>query len=52
MSVSASKSGRDFLDISRVDPAALKAILKFAHKLKREPLAHRPMKGKTLALVF
>src|SRR6202046_1388701 len=46
------KRGRDFLDIDRVEPAELKAILALAHRLKKAPLAHRPMEGKTLALIF
>ena len=44
--------GRDFLDLDRVDPAELKGILALAHKLKKQPLAYRPMEGKTLALIF
>jgi len=43
---------RDFLDLDRIDPAELKAILALAHRLKKAPLAYRPMEGKTLALVF
>lgn len=45
-------AGRDFLDLDRVDPSELKAILALAHKLKKAPLAFRPMEGKTLALIF
>jgi len=47
-----SKQGRDFLDLDQVDPSELKAILKLAHKLKKKPLAHRPMEGKVLAMIF
>jgi ornithine carbamoyltransferase len=43
---------RDFLDLDRIEPAEAKAILALAHKLKKAPLAHRPMEGKTLALIF
>lgn len=43
---------RDFLDLDRVDPAELKTILALAHRLKKKPLAFRPMEGKTLALIF
>ena len=46
------KKGRDFLDLDRVEAAELKGILALAHRLKKEPLAHRPLEGKTLALVF
>ena len=46
------KATRDFLDLDRVDPAELKSILTLAHKLKKKPLAFRPMEGKTLALIF
>jgi ornithine carbamoyltransferase len=49
---SVDQTKRDFLDIDQIDTMTLKAILKLAHKLKREPLAYRPMEGKTLALVF
>lgn len=48
----AKASGRDFLDLDQIDPVELKAILKLAHKLKKDPLAFRPMEGKTLALIF
>lgn len=45
-------AGRDFLDLDRIDPAEVKAILALAHKMKKAPLAHRPMEGKTLGLIF
>jgi ornithine carbamoyltransferase len=48
----AKDAGRDFLDLDRVDPSELKSILALAHKLKKAPLAFRPMEGKTLALIF
>ncbi len=48
----AAKTGRDFLDLDRVDPSDLKAIMKLAHKLKASLLAFSPMEGKTLALIF
>lgn len=51
-SSSSSKKGRDFLDIDRVSAADLKSILALAHRLKKTPLAFRPMEGKTLALIF
>jgi ornithine carbamoyltransferase len=44
--------GRDFLGLERVDRADLTSILALAHKLKKKPLAYRPMDGKTLALIF
>jgi ornithine carbamoyltransferase len=50
--VAARKPGRDFLDLDRIDAAALKGLLAFTHKLKKKPLAFRPMEGKTLALIF
>ncbi|MDP9128562.1 MAG: ornithine carbamoyltransferase [Pseudomonadota bacterium] len=46
------KRGRDFIDIDRLKPEELRAILAFAHRMKRTPLAFRPMEGKTLALIF
>lgn len=46
------KSGRDFLDLDQIDPGELKSILQLAHKMKKAPLAFRPMEGKTLALIF
>jgi ornithine carbamoyltransferase len=46
------ESGRDFLDLDRIPPAEIKAILALAHKLKKKPLAFKPMEGKTLALIF
>jgi ornithine carbamoyltransferase len=46
------KTGRDFLDLDRIHPADLKSILAHAHKLKKQPLAFRPLTGKTLALIF
>ena len=51
-SVSHKKTGSDFLELDQVDGAELKSILKFAHQLKKAPLAFRPMEGKTLALIF
>ena len=50
--VPAAKHGRDFLDLDRVPAVELKTILALAHKMKRKPLAFRPMEGKTLALIF
>ena len=47
-----SKRGRDFLDLDRLDVAEIKTILALAHRLKKSPLALRPMEGKTLALIF
>jgi len=44
--------GRDFLDLDLIDPTTVKSILALAHKLKKKPLAYRPMEGKTLALIF
>jgi ornithine carbamoyltransferase len=46
------KAGRDFLDLDQVGADDLKAILALAHKLKKSPLAFRPLEGKTLALIF
>lgn len=46
------KKGRDFLDLDLIAPAELKGILALAHRLKKDPLAFRPMEGKTLALIF
>ncbi len=43
---------RDFLDLDLVPPEEVRAILALAHKLKKQPLAYRPMQDKTLALVF
>ncbi len=45
-------AGRDFLGLDQVDAGELKAILKFAHELKKKPLGFQPMEGKTLALIF
>src|ERR1700689_4443019 len=45
-------TGRDFLGLDGVAAAELKAILAAAHKMKKKPLAFRPMEGKTLALIF
>ncbi|MDE2029569.1 MAG: ornithine carbamoyltransferase [Alphaproteobacteria bacterium] len=42
----------DFLDIDLVEPQDIRNILALAHKLKKVPLAYRPMEGKTLALIF
>src|ERR1700733_10767468 len=52
MPVAARHTGRDFLGLDQVDAADLKAILADAHKMKKSPLAFRPMEGKTLALIF
>jgi ornithine carbamoyltransferase len=46
------KTGRDFIDLDRLDAAEIKSILALAHKLKKKPLAFRPMEGKTMALIF
>ncbi|MDR3450011.1 MAG: ornithine carbamoyltransferase [Alphaproteobacteria bacterium] len=46
------ESLRDFLDIDKIDPQEIHAILDLAHKLKKSPLAYRPMEGKTIALIF
>lgn len=46
------KKGRDFLDLHLVGGEELKSILALAHKLKKTPLAFRPMQGKTLAMIF
>jgi len=43
---------RDFLDLDKIEPVEIKAILALARKLKAAPLAYRPMEGKTLALIF
>ncbi|MGB9152090.1 MAG: ornithine carbamoyltransferase [Alphaproteobacteria bacterium] len=43
---------RDFLDLDLLAPKEVKDILALAHKLKKAPLAYRPMEGKTLALIF
>jgi ornithine carbamoyltransferase len=48
----ANAAQRDFLDLDRTDPAEVKAILALAHKLKKSPLAFRPMEDKTLAMIF
>jgi ornithine carbamoyltransferase len=45
-------NGRDFLDLNAIPPQEVKNILALAHKLKKAPLAYRPMEGKTLALIF
>jgi ornithine carbamoyltransferase len=44
--------GRDFLDLDVIDTVELKAILALAHRLKKDPLAFRPLEGKTLGLIF
>src|SRR5271163_187381 len=46
------RPSRDFLGLDHVDASELKAILACAHKMKKTPLAVRPMEGKTLALIF
>ncbi|MFA5040064.1 MAG: hypothetical protein WC464_00320, partial [Bdellovibrionales bacterium] len=43
---------QDFLDLNLIPPQEVKNIIALAHKLKKKPLAYRPMEGKTLALVF
>jgi ornithine carbamoyltransferase len=43
---------RDFLDLNLMPPQEVKKIIALAHKLKKAPLAYRPMDGKTLALIF
>ena len=46
---------RHFLDIADIDPAALRAILDDAARLKasrRKPDAPKPLAGKTLAMIF
>jgi ornithine carbamoyltransferase len=48
----AADSGRDFLGLDQLETGELKAILAFAHQLKKKPLAFRPMEGRTLALIF
>lgn len=46
------KNCRDFTDLDAIAPKDVKAIIALAHKLKKSPLAYRPMEGKTLALIF
>ncbi|MDD4615721.1 MAG: ornithine carbamoyltransferase [Alphaproteobacteria bacterium] len=43
---------RDFLDLDAVGAVEVKKIVALAHKLKKNPLAYRPMTDKTLALIF
>lgn len=43
---------RDFLDLDRVEPLEVKKIIALARKMKKDPLAYRPMDGKTIALIF
>jgi ornithine carbamoyltransferase len=43
---------RDFIDLDAMPAADVREILALAHKLKKKPLAYRPMEGKTLALIF
>ena len=43
---------RDFLDLNAIPPEEVKAIIALAHRLKKAPLAYRPMIDKTLALIF
>lgn len=52
LKIQPASAGRDFLDLDRIDPAEVKAILALAHKLKKQPLAFQPMEGKTLGLIF
>ena len=46
------KRGRDFLDLDQIEGGELRSILKLASRMKKKPLAFRPMEGKTLALIF
>lgn len=50
--MSKSQNCRDFLDLNLVSASDLRDILTLAHKMKKNPLAYRPMEGKTLALIF
>src|SRR5277367_6716888 len=43
---------QDFLDLDLIPGDQVKKILALAHRLKKAPLAFRPMEGKTLALIF
>jgi ornithine carbamoyltransferase len=43
---------RDFLDLDTAGALEVKKIIALGHKLKKAPLAYRPMEGKTLALIF
>ncbi len=43
---------RDFLELNLLPPQEVKKIIALGHKLKKAPLAYRPMEGKTLALIF
>lgn len=43
---------RDFLELNLVEPKEVKEIIALAGRLKKKPLAYRPMEGKTLALIF
>lgn len=43
---------RDFLDLDKVPSQDIRKIIALAHRLKKAPLAYRPMEGKTLALIF
>lgn len=43
---------RDFLDLNVITPEQVKDIVALGHRLKKAPLAYRPMEGKTLALIF
>jgi len=43
---------RDFLDLNLISAAEVKAIVALGHRMKKAPLAYRPMEGKTLALIF
>jgi len=43
---------RDFLDLDKIPSQEVKKIIALARNLKKNPLAYRPMEGKTLALIF
>ncbi len=47
-----SSSVRHFLDISSVDKASLKAIIKSAHEMKSKGNKEKPLVGKMLAMIF
>lgn len=50
--LSMADKSRDFLDLHKISGKELKSILALGHRLKRTPLAFRPMEGKTLAMIF
>lgn len=43
---------RHFLDLDRLDRASLRRILDMGMEYKRDRLAHRPLAGKMLAMIF